>query len=421
MTIWQALRRPRFLLSSWPWRGLAYLASGGVLGMVIAIVLFTIAITGAVLSLFVIGLAVLALLPLCGLVVGPIERWRLRLVDPVPVSSPHRPPSRPGAWAWFTHRYREPSTWREFACTLLLAVLGLADLIGLSIVLTSVGLLIGSPVIIAFSDRSEEVINLGPGWQVNSIGEALPVVPIGVLLAVVFAYLIAAWAGGRANLTRFLLAPRESELGERVVALTRSRARLVDAFQAERRRIERDLHDGAQQRLVALSVELGLARLDAPPGSDVARRVASAHEQAKLALAELRELIRGVHPQVLTDRGLAPAVTEVAGRAVVPVEVHVDVPRRLAPEIEAAAYFVVTEALTNVDRHSKATSATVRGGIHNGLLNVEILDDGVGGADPALGSGLVGLADRIAVVDGALTVVSPIGGPTLLRVEIPVR
>ncbi|TQS40815.1 sensor histidine kinase [Cryptosporangium phraense] len=412
------MRRPRFLLSSWPWRAFAYLASGSVLGMAVGIVLVVVAMTGAVLTIALVGFVVLALLPLCGLIVGPIERWRLRLVDPEKIPTPHRPPTKPGAWAWFVHRYRESATWRELAATLLLAVLGLADLIGLSVACTSVGLLLSAPLIIAFSDRSEEVISIGPGWQINTVGEALTLVPIGVLLAVVLAYLITAWAGGRANLTRTLLAPRDTQ---QVVALTRSRARLVDAFQAERRRIERDLHDGAQQRLVALTVELGLARLDAPPGSDVARRVASAHEQAKLALAELRELIRGVHPQVLTDRGLAPAVTEVAGRAVVPTTIEVDVGRRLAPEIEAAAYFVVTEALTNVDRHSKATSATVRGRIDDRLLVVEVIDDGVGGADPALGSGLVGLADRVAVVDGALTVVSPVGGPTLLRVEIPVR
>jgi len=421
-TAWKALLRPprRFLLSAWPWRALAYLASGSALGLATAIALFVVVMTGVVLSFFVIGLGVLVLVPLAGLVVAPIERRRLRLVDGDPIGDPHRPPPRPGPGAWLRHRYREAATWRELAATLLLGVLGIADMIGLSIAVTAVGLLLSAPLLVALDESSEGPIMFG-GWHVDSVLESLPLVPMGLLLLVVIAYLVTAWAAGRGQLTRLLLAPREAESGERVVALTRSRARLVDAFQAERRRIERDLHDGAQQRLVALTVELGLARLDLPPDSDAARRVGHAHEQVKLALAELRELIRGIHPQVLTDRGLAPAVADVASRSSVQVTVEVEVARRLAPEIEAAAYFVVTEALANVERHSRASKAEVRGAITDGRLTVEVIDDGVGGADPALGSGLVGLADRVAVVDGVLTLVSPIGGPTLLRVEIPVR
>ncbi|SHN25845.1 sensor histidine kinase [Cryptosporangium aurantiacum] len=421
-TAWQALTRPpgRFLLSSWPWRGFVYLVSGSALGLVVAVGLFVVVVTGAVLALFMFGLLILAVVPLVGLVVAPIERWRLRLVDEVPIVDPHHPPPRPGPWAWFTHRYREAATWRDLAATLLLTVLGIADMIGLSIAVTLVGVLLTAPLIVlAGQSEGSGTIQMGPDWEIETATEALLLVPVGLVLLVVFAYAVTAWAAGRAQLTRLLLAGRDAEPGERVVALTRSRARLVDAFQAERRRIERDLHDGAQQRLVALTVELGLARLDLPADSDAGRRVASAHDQAKLALGELRELIRGVHPQLLTDRGLAPAVADVASRTSVPVTVEIVTPRRLPREIEAAAYFVVTEALTNVDRHSGAASAIVRGRIDDGRLIVEVIDDGVGGADAARGTGLVGLADRVSVVDGVLTLVSPIGGPTLLRVEIP--
>ena len=164
---------------------------------------------------------------------------------------------------------------------------------------------------------------------------------------------------------------------------------------------------------------LGLARIDLTPGSAAATQVDAAHEQAKVALAELRELIRGVHPQVLTDRGLPAAVDDAAGRSPMRVATDVVLPRRLPPGIEVAAYFAVCEALANVAKHSRATRASVRGRLVDGLLVLEVRDDGVGGADPAGGSGLIGLADRVAVVDGRLLLSSPPGGPTLVRVEIP--
>jgi signal transduction histidine kinase len=138
-----------------------------------------------------------------------------------------------------------------------------------------------------------------------------------------------------------------------------------------------------------------------------------------VALAELRELIRGVHPQILTDRGLPAAVDDAAGRSPVRVATDVVLPRRLPPGIEVTAYFAVCEALANVAKHSRATRASVRGRLVDGLLVLEVRDDGVGGADPAGGSGLTGLADRVAVVDGRLLLSSPPGGPTVVRVEIP--
>ena len=421
-TAWQALTGPpwRFLRSAWPWRSMAYVATGALVGISLACVLFSVIVVGVVFSVFVVGLAVLALTALTGLATAPLERRRLRLLDPVPIVNPHRTPPWPGFRSWLATRYREPATWRELADALLTAVLGFADAGVLIFGTIFPVVLIGSPIFLAL-DPTSAPIQFGPGWQVETVRGAFLLVPLGLALLAVLAYVWTLWAAARAALTRFLLAPREAEQGGRVVALTRSRARLVDAFEAERRRIERDLHDGAQQRLVALTVELGLARLDLPPDSPAFSRVTRAHEQAKLALAELRELIRGVHPQVLTGRGLAPAVADVAGRSPVPVTVDVTLPGRLPAELEAAAYFVVTEALANVARHSRASRATVHGRVVAGKLIVEVTDDGVGGADPTAGSGLLGLADRVAVVDGQLTLVSPAGGPTQLRVEIPCR
>ncbi|TDC11513.1 sensor histidine kinase [Nonomuraea longispora] len=328
---------------------------------------------------FVVGAAVVAV---AVLPVAWFEPRRLRLVDDVPL-----PETR-------DRRGREVGL-----AVLTLLAMWWIDL--LMVLFTVVG-----PVLLI----------LTPAVQPNvmpAVGVAVSVA--GVLLLPVAAYTVTAWAGARGAMARAVLVPQGPELNE----VLRSRARLVDAFEMERRRIERDLHDGAQQRLVSLSMALGLARLDLPEDSTTGRLIGQAHDEAKQALAELRELIRGVHSQVLTDRGLAAAVRDVAGRSPVPVDVDVELLGRLPTAVEVTAYYVVSEALTNLARHARATRGAVTGRTERGTLVVEVRDDGVGGADPAQGTGLTGLADRLAVVDGRLSVSSPAGGPTLVRVEIP--
>jgi signal transduction histidine kinase len=243
---------------------------------------------------------------------------------------------------------------------------------------------------------------------------------IGVLLLLAAPPLTRGLAAVDAALTRLLLAP-PSDLAARVSELEESRERVVDAAEAERRRIERDLHDGAQQRLVALAMELGRAKTKFADDVDAARElVDQAHAEAKAALTELRDLVRGVHPPVLTDRGLDAALSGLAARCPVPVEVHVEVPVRPKAAVEAVAYFVVAEALTNVAKHSRASHANVvvEGHGYPGTLSIVISDDGIGGADPG-GAGLGGLADRAAGVDGTLTVESPSGGPTIISAVLP--
>jgi signal transduction histidine kinase len=237
----------------------------------------------------------------------------------------------------------------------------------------------------------------------------------------VVAYLLTAFAAARAALTRAVLAWRgREELDARVLELSRSRARILQASDAQRRRIERDLHDGAQQRLTGLIMTLGLARLDLADAPPAARAVVDrAHEESKRVLADLRDLVHGIHPQVLTDRGLAPALAGLAERCPVPVELDVDLPERLPEPVEAAAWFIVSEALANVAKHSRARRAWVLARRVGQLLVLEVRDDGVGGADPARGTGLVGLADRVSVLDGRIVLASPPGGPTVLRVELP--
>ncbi|AZP22174.1 sensor histidine kinase [Streptomyces aquilus] len=221
-----------------------------------------------------------------------------------------------------------------------------------------------------------------------------------------------------------LLGPSRTEkLARRVADLAESRAGVLDAADAERRRIERDLHDGAQQRLVALAVNLGLARATLGDLPEDARKVIDeAHREAKEAIAELNDLVRGLHPAVLEDRGLDAALSGVAARLPIPVRVAVDLPRRPSPTVEAVAYFVVSEALTNVVKHAQATRADVTVERIGETLLVIVADDGTGGAELAAaggGTGLAGLAKRVASVDGTFSCRSPAGGPTVITVELP--
>jgi signal transduction histidine kinase len=222
-------------------------------------------------------------------------------------------------------------------------------------------------------------------------------------------------------LARWLLAPSGADkLARRVTDLEQTRAGMVAAAAAERRRIERDLHDGAQQRLVAAAMTLGRAQARFADDTDAAKGlVAEAHAEMKRALAELRDLARGIHPAVLTDRGLDAALSGLAARSPVPVRIEVDVSPRAAPDVEAVAYFFVAEALTNVARHAEARQAEVTARRDGGRLVVEVVDDGRGGADETAGSGIAGLRDRARALDGAFTLDSPVGGPTTLRLELP--
>jgi signal transduction histidine kinase len=211
----------------------------------------------------------------------------------------------------------------------------------------------------------------------------------------------------------------QAELRARIGELEESRARVLDAELAGRRRIERDLHDGAQQRFVSLSMTLALLDRDLAGAGAERQLLASAREQLDLGLGELRELARGIHPALLTERGLAPAIEALAARA--PLDVNVlEVPyERLPAQVETAAYFIVSESLTNAAKHASAAAATVRIGRSNGSAVVEVSDDGVGGADPTRGSGLRGLVDRLAALDGSLEVDSPAGGGTRVQARIP--
>ncbi|WP_205474184.1 sensor domain-containing protein [Nocardioides sp. SYSU D00038] len=410
---WAALRgRPwRLVLSRWPWRALAYLVTTVPVGLVSLVVLLLVLGVGLLTLVVVVGVLVLAGVPLLAAVVAALERRRLRLVLPRPGEA-----QVPSLRTLLRARRSLPVAWREVGHLVLLAVvLWAVDAVVVLFCVTVPVVLLAAP----WLSRVDRLAMLG--WQIDTPGEAwFAALGPGLVALTASAYLVTGLAVGQAALARVLLDPQEARLSAAVAELRRSRVDLVDAFETERRRIERDLHDGVQQRMVALTMTLGRAELDVPdgPGLDLVR---AAHRQAEDALEELRTTIRGIHPRVLVDHGLVAAVHEVADRSPVPVDTRLVLPGRLPPAVEAAAYFVVSEALTNVARHSGARSAQVHAWVEQGRLVLTVGDDGVGGADPARGTGLAGLALRLEALDGRLDVASPAGGPTEVRMECPLH
>jgi len=247
---------------------------------------------------------------------------------------------------------------------------------------------------------------------------------VGVLLLMVLPSLIRALVSMDSGLIKGMLAGSPEEaLRQRVETLTVSRDASVDIAETERRRIERDLHDGVQAQLVTLAMDLGMARQKLASESEadpaVLALVERAHDDSKRAVADLRNLVRGIHPAVLTDRGLDAAVSSLAARSPIPVEVDIALPSRPPAAIESAAYFVIAEAMTNAAKHSAATLINVAARVIDNTLRVEVRDDGVGGADVEHGGGLAGLSSRVAALEGRLRVASPVGGPTTVLAELP--
>jgi signal transduction histidine kinase len=406
---WTALRgQPwRFLCSGWPWRSVAYVVTSVPLGLAMMIGLGFGIVLGAVTLIMIVGIAVFAGLPVLSGVLGILERKRLALVQAAPVSAMTvRERFRIGR--------RLPVSWSEMGYAVLLALVfwWIDALVLLFGVVVPVSLLC-APLIV----RADEPVEM-VGWRIDTPTESWLAVVAALPALVVAAYLVTALAVGQAALARLLLDPREAQLAAAVTDLRQSRVRLVDAFETERRRIERDLHDGVQQHLVALTMTLGRLELEVAdgPALDLVHR---AHEQAEAALEELRSTVRGIHPRVLVDHGLAAAVHEIADRCSVPVSVDIVLPGRLPEPIEAAGYFVASEALTNVERHARAGRATVHAWVREDAVVLTVADDGVGGALAGGGSGLTGLALRLEALGGRLQVTSPPGGPTEIRMECP--
>lgn len=382
--------------------------------MLVALIALTLAVhqpgRGA-LPLGLLWLASAALIFLLSPVLTRVHRHRLRVTADVDIPPLRRHDVR--TWPGLTAAVRSRATWRQLGYHLLVApVLAVAAAVAVALWPGSVA------CVVAFANAwADRPLN----GQASHHG-----MYVGLTFAGVFGLLAAPWltAGVRAldiRAARSLLGPsRAQELEDRVEHLAQTRAGVVDAADAERRRLERDLHDGTQQRLVSLAINLGMARAQAGTAEEARQAIAEAHEEAKAALAELRDLIRGLHPAVLEDRGLDAALSGITARMPFPVRLTVDgLDRRPAPVIEAVAYFVVSEGLANIAKHAQATEAAVFVQRSGDRLHVIVTDDGVGGADPARGTGLAGLARRAASVDGTFEIDSPPGGPTLLTVDLP--
>jgi signal transduction histidine kinase len=369
---------------------------------------------GGLWPLWVVGLVVVFLaVPL----LTRMQRHRLRITTGMTIA---RQPARRGIVA----AARSRATWRQLGYHLLagpaLAVAAIAAigcwLAGLLCTLVYTYAVAMPPGNVLRDDMSRSPAF---GRWIAIPGDVyLTVAGLALLLAA--PWLTAGVAALDATAARGLLgASRAEELEQRVEQLAQARTGAVDAADTERRRLERDLHDGTQQRLVALAMHLGMAKAGTTTVEEAHQAISEAHEDTKAALTELRNLVRGLHPPVLEDRGLDAALSGIAARVPILVRLTVDVSRRPPAMIEAVAYFVVSESLTNITKHAQASQAEVVVQRAGDRLHVIISDDGVGGADPAHGTGLAGLAKRAASVDGTFEIASPPGGPTLVTVDLP--
>jgi signal transduction histidine kinase len=410
----------RAIVSARTWLAVIHLLSGWFIGLAVGIVITVgVPLGFAMLAVALTGIVILwTLLVLCDQF-ARAERCRFAVLLDAHIPAPPAD-RRPGSlWQRFWRRFGAPDTWRHFLYALLRFPLSSAEAAILLVVWSFALAMVALPGYDWMLPRGSTLWSTAVPAPRNAA--AVAAVAIGGLILLLAApQLTRALAIADVAVARWLLGSRDrAALQARIGELERSRARVVDSAEAERRRIERDLHDGAQQRLVALAMDLGRARARFADDPEAARMIVDqAHAEAKEALIELRNLVRGVHPPVLTDRGLDAALSGLAALSPVPVSVRVNVPRRPPASIEAIAYFVVAEALTNVAKHSRASSAQVVVERHGGTLGIVISDDGAGGANPA-GQGLSGLADRIAGVDGRLSIDSPPGRGTAIRVELP--
>jgi signal transduction histidine kinase len=413
-----------------------YLLSSFPLGLLWSVVLVSLLLIGLPLTIIWVGLPILAFAMLVCVVGANTERWRLAALLGTSLSSPYRPPPGGPILARLRSRATDPALWRGLLYLLLLFPVGLLELV--VVLVLAISAVLGTYPLWYWTLPEGQGVMWTGFFVADTLPEALLVMVVGLVLAIATLAFVLQAAQAHAALGRFLFGPRRRErLDERVEVLTEGRSKAVEAAIVERRRIERDLHDGAQQRLVSLAMALGMARqkleksagreTEDPETARATELVGEAHEEAKRALSEVRGLIRGIHPAVLTDRGLDAAISALAGRSPVPTSVRVDLDERPSEAVEITAYFVIAEALANVAKHSGASEASVlvsrendagSGGHGEDFLVVEVEDDGRGGADPS-GTGLTGLANRALVLDGRLMIESPTGGPTRVRAELP--
>src|SRR5215212_3130330 len=394
------------------YRNLLYLAVALPLGIAYVAILVAGLSAGAGLAVILIGIVLLFALRAMAAVERMLARRLLRITIHPPIEGGIHFTWRQRVQLWL----RDPVTWKSLVFLLGKLPMGLVAFAAIVFLGVTSVVLIFAPVLVAFTP----VIFFG--WEIDNPVAAIAAVPAGVLLFLLSLHVFNGLAWLYGVCARVMLGPSTVDLRERVEGLKDASARILAAADDERRRIERDLHDGAQQRLVALNVLLGVVetKLEKDPAA-AKPLVARAREEATEAVKELRELARGIHPALLADRGLIAALEALAARAPFPVTIAGVPEQRLPAAVEATAYFITAEALTNVFKYANATKASVELAEDRGRLRVTITADGVAGADPKLGTGLNGLYDRVAALDGRFMVSSPEGGGTAVIAELPLE
>lgn len=397
------------------WASIIFLLFSFPIGLVLFIVVVVTGATGLGLIITIIGLPLLAFAAMTWRFGAMFERWRVRVFLGLQLPNAYRQIPEGSmfrrSWAAAT----DPAVWRDLLYVLMLFPLGIIEFVVTVTIVGVVGGLLSTPILLYCGVE----MNIGSselGWP-----EAIAFALAGAVAAVPFAAFLQLMASAHREFARMLLGPSSrAALQQQVKTLSRTRTGVVEAMLAERRRIERDLHDGVQQHLVHLAMNLGMAkeRIDTDPAG-AKELISSAHEEAKRTISDLRNTVRGIHPAVLTDRGLDAAISAVASNIPIATTINVDLQERFQPIIESTAYFVAVEAMTNIIKHAEATEIAVSITLVDDNLVVEVTDNGKGGADPQNGTGLIGLASRVEALDGTLSISSPAGGPTILKAEIP--
>ncbi len=396
---------------------LAYVVLDLPVGVALFTLMVTLVTTGAAMVVTVVGIPLLAFTMVVARSIGTFERARAVRLLGTAVDAPCALPPVHGRWPWIRIRLSDPVAWRTVCYSILLLPVGVFTF---SIAVTAWALALGALTLPAWNwALPNGGAHLFSGVVIRTPGQLVVVAACGIAFLPLAPWAVRACIALDRALVRSLLTP--VSLTRQVEWLRSRRDLAVDAAASERRRIERDLHDGAQARLVAVAMDVGRAREHLKRGADAETAVLldEAHQQAKRALVEVRNLARGIHPAILNDGGLDAALSSLVAACPVPVDLTVNLDRRLPPPVESAAYFVVAEALTNVARHSGATVVAVYVGETVEGITVDVSDDGSGGADPVLGSGLSGLDSRVAALGGHLSVTSPLGGPTVIHAEVP--
>ena len=433
-SLWRRMANPFYIFTAGPWVAFAVLVAQGIVASLV---------TGLTAS--IIGIAVL---PFAAIGFAVYERWRLAKTGHGVIANGHVDYPNASFWQGALFRLKEIATWREVGSLALTtlwgwlagAVLGLQvmALVGTSAVAYYLG--IGNRLYLDWQHLSlysqgELDYHMTQGF-LPSQGQIFEVTPqywwvflaaMPVLL-IIFAYVNGLLAATGASLSKLILSSRPEEQERELARLTASRATIVDAFEGERRRIERNLHDGVQQELVNLNLRLGLAEMEAKNlaadtqdarAAALLNHVTEARTQLSHAQQTLRDTVRGIYPAVLEDHGLKAALEELVRHSVLPVHLTYDAPARLPRDIERTAYYTVNEALTNTLKHAQAQFVSLSAFVAGESLVVTVEDNGIGGADPARGTGLAGLIERAAALGGTVQVDSPAGAPTRLTLALP--